>query len=315
MPFKKITTVFFKLVLTLVIAFNLIIPLTVLAADATTGDTAAPAASVIFEPNVPVGVFTGCTIGGSEQTNCLGLYIKAWYGFTMGIIGIIATLMIMYAGFKYLTSRGDTKEIGDAKDLMISGISAILITFLSYTILNLVNPRLLTISMPSLPSITYELGSPGWTASSNGSTASNCDPNASTDVGGYNFEGYATSCTHISSVRSIYDQMAGKINNTQDAQKFIDQFAKGSPITGEMVMASAAKYGVDPAVIMAEMIQDSSLGTAGAGAKSKNPGNVGNTDNGAHCAAPASQCGSYCCYNTWDEGVDATALWLSKHRS
>jgi hypothetical protein len=50
--------------------------------------------------------------------------------------------------------------------------------------------------------------------------------------------------------------------------------------------------------------QDSSLGTAGKGARTFNPGNVGNTDSGATQN-----------FGNWQSGVDAVASWLSRHKS
>lgn len=175
----------------------------------------------------------------------------------------------------------------------------------------------------------YEPGDPGWTingiegnnsgsgggSSGSGSEIAACNSDQSTVIGGYNFRGYATSCFHVSRVNSYYQQMTGKINSATDAQNFINKFSPKSPITGQMVMDSAARYNVDPAVLIAEMTQDSSLGTAGRGARSNNPGNVGNTDNGAHCIAPATVCGENCCYPTWNDGVNAVANWLVRHRA
>lgn len=102
--------------------------------------------------NVPVGQLTGCTIGG-DGSNCLGLYIKAWYGFVLGTIGIIATFMIMAAGFKYLTSKGSSKPVGEAKDMIFAALTGLAIAFLSYTVLNLINPNLNIINIPPLPGI------------------------------------------------------------------------------------------------------------------------------------------------------------------
>ena len=83
-------------------------------------------------------------------SNPLGVYIKAWYGFIIGSIGIITTLMIMWGGFKWLYSRGDSGEIGKAKEIIFSAIMGLMIAFLSYTILYIVNPDLLTIKMPNI---------------------------------------------------------------------------------------------------------------------------------------------------------------------
>ena len=111
--------------------------------------------TISFSANVPIGKFKDCTFSGSATggNNCLGIYIQAWYGFALGTLGILATFMIMFAGFKYLTSRGDTKAISEAKTLIVSAVSGLILAFLIYTILNIINPNLLIIKMPAIPSI------------------------------------------------------------------------------------------------------------------------------------------------------------------
>lgn len=98
--------------------------------------------------NVPIG---GLTSIGPERG--FPYYIAAWYGFIIGTVGILATVMIMWAGFKWLTSRGNSSTISDAKDIIWSSIIGLLIAFLSYAILHLINPNLTNIEMPSLAGI------------------------------------------------------------------------------------------------------------------------------------------------------------------
>lgn len=148
----------FKLLLSIAVVLTMAFPL-LASADVgevigtTIGEGIGMAGNVLTL-NVPIGNLTSCSIGaGASGNNCLGLYIKAWYGFALGVVGILATFMIMFAGFKYLTSGVDSGAIGEAKKLIVSGVSGVIIAFLSYTILSLVNPQLLTISMPTLPGI------------------------------------------------------------------------------------------------------------------------------------------------------------------
>jgi hypothetical protein len=69
-----------------------------------------------------------------------------------------------------------------------------------------------------------------------------------------------------------------------------------------MIINSAQKYGVDPALMVAIMQQDSQLGTKGLAVRTFNPGNVGNT------GSAIKNMGS------WDKGVDSVAQWLSTHK-
>lgn len=122
-------------------------------------------------------------------------------------------------------------------------------------------------------------------------------------INGYDITSYATDPTHEQKVISIYNTI-GDITSEADAVSTIKSLTPNSPVTGKMVLDSAAKYNVDPKLIISIMQQDSSMGTKGLGAKTKNPGNVGNDDSGKTQT-----------FNSWNEGVDAVAKWLSGHRA
>lgn len=106
--------------------------------------------------NVPIGNLLGFNISkdaGVSGNTILGDYIKQWYGFLLGTIGILATVMIMWGGFKYLTSRGDKGVIDTAKAQIISAITGVALAFGTYSILMLINPQLLSINTPTLPGL------------------------------------------------------------------------------------------------------------------------------------------------------------------
>lgn len=121
--------------------------------------------------------------------------------------------------------------------------------------------------------------------------------------GKYDITTYATDPKHEQRVQSIYDTI-GTISDSNDANEAIKSLSSNSPITGTMVMNASQSYNVDPAAIIAIMQQDSSLGTAGLGVKTKNPGNVGNDDSGRTVT-----------FNSWQEGVNAVGKWLSNHKA
>ncbi|MDO8668704.1 MAG: D-Ala-D-Ala carboxypeptidase family metallohydrolase [Candidatus Buchananbacteria bacterium] len=100
----------------------------------------------LFVPNVPIGEFKG----GQIDNELLGKYFGAWYNFIVGTVGILATVIIMWGGFKWLTSRGNSAAISDAKDRIYSALIGLFLVFLSYTLLYLINPKLLTINLPTL---------------------------------------------------------------------------------------------------------------------------------------------------------------------
>ena len=106
-----------------------------------------PAAPIQFTPNVTIGKFTA-GVAQDFTNSTFADYVNVWYNFIVGIVGIIATVMIMWGGMKWLTSRGNSGTINEAKETIFSGIIGLVLVMLSYTILQYVNPRLLTMTMP-----------------------------------------------------------------------------------------------------------------------------------------------------------------------
>lgn len=126
-----------------------------------------------------------------------------------------------------------------------------------------------------------------------------------TDASGasYDIASYATDPNHESAVQSILNNI-GQMTSWEQMDEYIQLVAPGSPVTGEMIGRAAEKHGVSWEAMMAIMQQDSNFGTAGAGARSFNPGNVGNTET-------ATSTGQLVNYGSWQAGVDAVAKNLA----
>ncbi|MFA6410555.1 MAG: pilin [Candidatus Buchananbacteria bacterium] len=284
--------------------------------------------------------------GGKCSIPWISQYISALYAYGVGAAAILAMVMIMVGGFIWLLSAGSPDKVGKAKEFITSALTGLLLALFSFLILNTVNPKLTSLDTLQVNDIRYiapdALSSPSWTVQGGGGTGGSggaaCTGNST--VGAYDFSRYAEAgCAHVQAVNGYYQQMAGKINNANDAQKFIKQFAPNSPITGEMVMTAANQFGadkqIDPAVIIAEMIQDSSLGSNGStdwAVRTNNPGNIGNWGTlNQGTGAPAvtitrnedehySQTTqgkpvtySSRTYDSWQDGVSGIGLWLNKH--
>jgi len=123
-------------------------------------------------------------------------------------------------------------------------------------------------------------------------------------VAGYDISSYATDPNHERSVAAIY-QRTPEFKSPTDIDMVIRRVAPKSRITGSMIASAANSYGVDPKMVYAMMLQDSSLGTAGMGARNNNPGNIGQYDNLNRPVAG---------YRTLQDGVNAVAKWLSKKK-
>ena len=116
----------------------------------------ANAADLTFTPNVSIGgEFGQAGTAVKVDRSTLGNYISAWYSLIVGVIGILATVMVMYGGFRWLTSGGGAGK-NEAKDIILSALVGLVLAFLSYTILYLINPNLLTIGLPEMAGIQYD---------------------------------------------------------------------------------------------------------------------------------------------------------------
>lgn len=126
-------------------------------------------------------------------------------------------------------------------------------------------------------------------------------PSASAIINGYDLSAYATNEFYEQKIQTIFNGLS-TFSLAADIDTYIQGIAAGSPVTGEMVLASVAQYSVDTNLLLAIMQNDSCFGTLGIGASTFNPGNVGNTGSATRS------------YGSWAEGVMAVAEWLSRHR-
>lgn len=156
----------------------------------------------------------------------------------------------------------------------------------------------------------FDQNTGSWASSDGGgggtSGSGSTPPSSNSDlVGGVDFSGaatstkpYATDPNYASEVDSMYNQIL-KVNAVPTAtglDGFIKSQVGGSAsVTGQMIMNAAAQYQVDPNLLAAVLGHESDFGTAGAGAKTFNPGNVGN--NGTSTVT----------YGSWQQGVNAAA--------
>ncbi len=117
----------------------------------------------------------------------------------------------------------------------------------------------------------------------------------------YNIEPYATDPYHETKIQTILENM-GLMDTIDQIDAYLKKSTPDTPLTGIMIYNSALKYSVDTRLMMALMELDSRFGTQGLGARTNNPGNVGN--NGIDERT----------YSSWEAGVDAVANWLNNHR-
>ncbi|MBU0546821.1 pilin, partial [Patescibacteria group bacterium] len=73
-----------------------------------------------------------------------------FYYFIVGISGLAAFSMFVWGGFDWLTSAGNSSGIGRAKEKINSAVLGLIIILTSWLILQLINPELTIIKLPTL---------------------------------------------------------------------------------------------------------------------------------------------------------------------
>lgn len=52
------------------------------------------------------------------------------------IVGILSVIMIIYSGIRYVTSRGDSGQVGNAKNTLMYSIIGLIIALVAYALVN-----------------------------------------------------------------------------------------------------------------------------------------------------------------------------------
>ena len=73
---------------------------------------------------------TGIGLGTKDIRETIAGIIKSF----MGLLGIIAVVIILLGGFKWMTAAGNEEKVAEAKKLIISGIIGLCIILSAYAI-------------------------------------------------------------------------------------------------------------------------------------------------------------------------------------
>lgn len=74
-------------------------------------------------------------IGGSNATP-LPTVIKNIVNVLLYFIGVLSVIMIIYGGFRYVTSAGDTSAVASAKNTILYAVVGVVVAGLAYAIVN-----------------------------------------------------------------------------------------------------------------------------------------------------------------------------------
>jgi len=75
--------------------------------------------------------FPGNTSPSVSNNNALEYYINLIYPILLDLVALAGVLMMIYGGFKYMTSEGNAEKINDAKETMIGAVVGMILLILA----------------------------------------------------------------------------------------------------------------------------------------------------------------------------------------
>lgn len=81
-------------------------------------------------------------VPGSESSGDFSDYLQAIYRFALWAVGIAALFMLSIGGMMYLTSAGNTSQLGSAKKIIFDALLGLVLAIVSWLILYTINPQL-----------------------------------------------------------------------------------------------------------------------------------------------------------------------------
>lgn len=130
---KKIKIALVSMAMMLGVAAPALVPVSVYAAESNsiTAGLCTGANSAAGTPD------EDCVAGGDNNDSLKALAAKVVNIISL-IVGIVAIIMIIYGGFRYITSGGSSERIGAAKNTLIYAIIGLIIVALSQFIVHYV---------------------------------------------------------------------------------------------------------------------------------------------------------------------------------
>lgn len=96
---------------------------------------AALAEDCIVDTNTdPLGL--ACVKGSTLTNNDPRIIATRVINVVLGLLGTIATVLIFYAGFLWMTAAGDDDQIGKSKSIMSAAVIGLVVILASYSIAN-----------------------------------------------------------------------------------------------------------------------------------------------------------------------------------
>lgn len=93
----------------------------------------------------------GAKVGSLEE------YVSRVFQWLVGVVGVVAGIMIVWAGVKWLTAAGSPDRISDARKKIADAAVGLILVLSSYLILQTINPALVRLQVPPLRQVRQTL--------------------------------------------------------------------------------------------------------------------------------------------------------------
>lgn len=122
---KKFFYTHYKMIMALVLGLNLLVVPMAMAQVNVWGDDISGAAE-----DVGLTAMTDIGLGNRDPRKIASAVIQVMLGF----LGVIAVVLILFGGFKWMTAAGNDDKIDEAKDLITAGVIGLLIVLAAFAV-------------------------------------------------------------------------------------------------------------------------------------------------------------------------------------
>lgn len=134
--------------------------LAVASATQPTSDLPLPATLNVPIPGVvfsnPADIAGRDDTGGRLSIPYIGQYIAGVFQYSLYVLAGLAVFVVMFAGVRWIFARGNASEITNAKEMITGSIVGLMIALLSYSMLQIIDPRLTTLNPIGLDAVEAE---------------------------------------------------------------------------------------------------------------------------------------------------------------
>lgn len=128
---RRITTTLLALASVLIMNLGIVVP-AIAASDAA---KKAACDSISGTYNASTGECVTGSVAGEQSINALIAKIISIFSW---IVGVVAVIFVMYGGFRYITSGGDSSKVTGAKNTIVYALIGLVVAVLAQVIVQLV---------------------------------------------------------------------------------------------------------------------------------------------------------------------------------